>query len=194
MIPSKFILSHKPTQYRRQGPSHCGLFAAEGVISAYGKNSEDKHPKAFHQSLFQRIFGLTPPSLIVDTLRNYGFEVNHGNTKDMSNQERLLFLKKVLANDTPIIMHIGSGYWRNGSHKPLLGKLIGHWISLWGYDDNKEVFYIYDSIVAHCFHQKVPIGNVARPYKNVLRDWGQGVTPVPRRYEYVQIERISKKL
>ncbi len=190
--PKQFILSHRPVEYRQQGLTDCGLFAAEGVISAYEKNPEGKHPSEFHQSFWQRTFGLTPSSLIVSVLKEHGFKANSGNTKSMTNEERLLFLKKSLANDNPIIMHIGAGYWGDGVYKPILGKIIGHWISLWGYDDYQRVFYIYDSDVATGFYHNVPIGNVARSYRDVLRDWGQGVTPIPRCYEYVRVTNSSE--
>lgn len=181
------ILSHRPSRYLQQGLVNCGFFAVEGVLSAYDRNPTKKEPKEFHNSLIHRVFGLTPPRLMVDVLNKNGINAQYGNTKNTTNEARLNFLKENLSHDTPILIHIGAGYWGNGLYKSILGKVIGHWISIWGYDDERKVFYIYDSGVATRFHQNVPIGNIARPYNDVLRDWGQGITPVPRKYDYVKI-------
>ena len=70
---------------------------------------------------------------------------------------------------------IGNGYRQNGSYSSLRAKLVLHWITLWGYDDSKGVFYVYDSAVPKSLYDKdIPIGNKKREYEKVVRDWGAG--------------------
>jgi hypothetical protein len=65
--------------------------------------------------------------------------------------------------------------------------LIHHWITVWGFNDEEGVFYIYDSMVAPKYYNKnIPIGNVKRTYQNVVRDLGGG-QPWWQRYDYIEI-------
>ena len=153
MLPAAFILSHRPKRYLKQGLTNCGLYAAEGILSAYGRNPSEKSPSEFHESAIQRALGLTPVPLIVRVLQKHGLRSQIGNARDWSNEKRLTFLKETLSKDTPIVIRIGGGYSGNGIYKPILGRIIGHWITLWGYDDEKEVFYVYDSAIDPQFHQ-----------------------------------------
>lgn len=73
------------------------------------------------------------------------------------------------------MLRVGNGYAKSGNYHPIAANVIGHWISLWGFDDEKQVFYVYDPYVALSRHDKdIPIGNTARTFSEILRDWGKG--------------------
>ena len=81
----------------------------------------------------------------------------------------------------------------NGKFNLLQALIIGHWVSLWGFDDKKKVFYLYDSAVPlKEWKKNLPIGNVIRSYDNVLRDWelggrfGFGIG----KYKYIVVKNI----
>lgn len=66
---------------------------------------------------------------------------------------------------------------KNGSYNPLLAKFFGHSITLWGYDDNEQVFYVYDSAVSiNLYDKDIPVGNKKRTYTQILRDWKGALT------------------
>lgn len=184
---SDVLVPVKPVRYLSQGLTNCGLYAVEGVLSAYGKNLEKMHPSKFHMNFVQYIFGLTPASLITKVLGKFGIAAQIGDASTWSNEKRLEYLKQTLATGRPIIIRIGGAYYGDGIYKPFWGKVIGHWVTLWGYNDETKQFYIYDSAVAYQHYQSVPVGNVSRSYIDVLRDWGQGLTPFPNPYQYVEV-------
>ena len=84
-------------------------------------------------------------------------------------------MKDNLRKGFPVILRIGNGYTKNGGFNILKALILGHWISIWGFSDSKKVFYIYDSAApAAQLKNDIPIGNVIRPYEDVLRDWKLG--------------------
>lgn len=83
------------------------------------------------------------------------------------------------------MLRIGNGYLKSGKYSPFIASFMGHWITLWGYNDKEKAFYVYDSYVPARRHNKtIPIGNTKRTYEEVLRDWGKGF-PHSRRYLYI---------
>lgn len=125
-LPSQFVLTRKPKEYLKQGPTHCGAYSVKAIIEAFGKGDK-KDPRDYH------------------TL--------------------------------------------DGGYSKLQAALVGHWITLWGYDDKKKVFYVYDSAASRKLYDDVPIGNKKRSYKQILRDWkGADLAKFIWNWEYFYIE------
>ena len=170
---SKFILSVSPKEYLKQGKSHCGMYAIKGILSAYGLD-KNKNPEDYHPNILGKLTGTTLPWTIPQVLRNYGLNAEiklaQGSIFDKIN-----LLKNILQKNIPVILMIGNGYSQNGNYSSLRAKLVLHWITLWGYDDSKGVFYVYDSAVpTNLYDKEIPIGNKKREYERVIRDWGAG--------------------
>lgn len=70
-------------------------------------------------------------------------------------------------------------------------QLIQHWIPLWGFSDEKGIFYIYDPAVPLRVHDKsIPVGNATRTFQQVARDI-RGGQPWRRRYRYICINHLT---
>lgn len=177
-LPEKFIVSRRPKEFLKQGLMHCGAYSIKAVLEAYDK-ADKKNPEDYHLSWWQRISGLTSAYTWQKVLRNYGLNAEVGNVKDLTQTGRLEFLKELLSNDAPVMVRIGNGYLPSGKYNPILGRIIGHWVTVWGYDDQMQVFYIYDSAVAPRLYDNIPTGNKRRSYKEMLRDWKGGLFPWP---------------
>lgn len=67
----------------------------------------------------------------------HGLRAEVGSGDKLSDEERLALLKGLLAKNTPVFVRIGNGYLPNGKYSGLLASIIGHWITLWGYEDAK---------------------------------------------------------
>ena len=95
----------------------------------------------------------------------------------------------MIAKNSPIMISIGNGYLPNGKFSSILQKIVGHWITIWGYNDREQVFYVYDSgLSSTAYDSKVPIGNASRRYTEILRDWGAGIFPWPRGSLYITVK------
>lgn len=194
-LPSKYILTIKPKEYLVQGLTHCGAFSIKAILSALGKdNNED--PKDYHANFFNHLVGFSMgKSYWPNIFKKNGLDAEIKTAKSLSNSEKISCLRSLLAQNLPVMIRIGNGYFRSKTYNPIIGKLMTHWITLWGYDDMKKVFYIYDSGLSEDqFDKGVPIGNTKRTYDEILRDWNFGFWQFwawfvsPDNYVYIKLK------
>jgi hypothetical protein len=179
----RFIVSKKPKEYLKQGPTGCGAFSVKGILSAYDKDDK-AHP--FQYLPLSVIPFVTTAPHWVTVLRSYGLSAHLQSLRYMADTQRIDTLKGFVSHNTPIMLYTGNGYRGNGIWSRIRWQMIGHWITLWGFDDEKGYFYIYDSAVPLRYHNKtIPIGNVARTYRQVARDI-RGGQPWWRRYRFIR--------
>lgn len=174
-LPSKYILTLKPKDYLKQGLSHCGVFSLKAILSAYG-NDVKGHPKEYHSNWIGRhFFSFATGKDYYDRIfKSFGIKSKTKSAKHLANQEKINLLKTLLSRNTPIMIRIGNGYL-DSNYNPVLGRIVPHWITLWGYDDIKKLFYVYDSGLSVKYWSKnLPIGNTMRTYSEILRDWNFG--------------------
>lgn len=180
------ILTHAPKEYLEQVFTQCGAFSVKAILSAYGKDDK-KHPRDYNPTVLGKYASLVGVYTWPRVLESYGLHAERGNTKDLSDEQRLEFLKETINKDNAIMIRIGNGYLKNGKYSSLAAYFIGHWITLWGYNDEEKVFYVYDSYVPLKRHDKtIPIGNTKRTYSEVLRDWGKGFPPAWR-FSFIKV-------
>ena len=170
MSPIK-VINKKPKEYLQQKLRYCGGYVIKGILSAYNLD-DGRHPKKYLpiiQRLNLKSFGMTTPIVISKSLEKYGLSALIKRANKFSDSKKIKLIKNELNKDHPVILLIGNGYSHNGKHYPIGRYLFAHWITIWGYNDNEEVFYIYDSF----YHKKdrMPVGNVKKTYPQVLRDW-----------------------
>ncbi|MBI3559997.1 C39 family peptidase [Candidatus Gottesmanbacteria bacterium] len=171
-LPSRFIVSRRPHEYLKQGPSHCGVYSVKAVLEAFSKVTGVK-PEDFHTNWISRITGsVFHPDYLVHILESYSLVAKNGTVKHLSDDKKIMHLKSMLSKDAPVILMVGNGYQRNGAYSRLKAAIVGHIITVWGYDDREGVCYMYDSAVSkEQYAPNVPIGNIKRTYEQVLRDW-----------------------
>lgn len=188
-IPEKFVVSKRPKEFLQQGLVHCGVYSVKAVLEAYGV-ADKKDPEDYHISWWGRILGVASLQSLMRVLKNYGLNAEIGTVMILSPRERLYFLKELLSKDTPVMVRIGNGYLLNGKYSPFLGRIVGHWITVWGYDDGEQVFYVYDSAVSSKMYDRdIPIGNKRRSYQEMMRDWYGGfLTSWPFWWKFVYIK------
>lgn len=186
-MPERVVLDKRPKQYLKQGLSYCGGFSAKAILEAYGKDAPDD-PRELYPNTLGRLGICSWPSIWQRVFRERGLAAISGDTVHNTDKERLSFLKLFLAEGSPVMLRIGNGYLPSGNYSKLVATLVGHWVTLWGYDDPAENFYVYDSCVPEKKRDlSLPIGNVARSYRDVLRDWRGGYGAMwPYAYVYAK--------
>lgn len=192
----RVILSIKPDKYLSQGLSNCGLFSVKGILSSYGLDDKGD-PREYHSNLLSRVTSITwGKNYFNNILASYGIDSEIGFAEDISTEEKLNLLKKILLKNTPVMIRIGNGYLSSGEYNRVMGKLMPHWVTLWGYDDEKRIFYLYDSgLPEKGWNKSLPIGNTTRTYDEILRDWNFGkiqpwawVVTGPHNFAYIAIK------
>jgi len=171
-LPTRFVLSIRPQEYLKQGLSHCGVYSVKAILSAYGRDLK-KRPEDYHTSWFERLTGIAlTRQYVANILQKNGLSTTVETARELSDEGKLNTLKQILSSNTPVLLSIGNGYRSDGSYNPIRARIIGHFITLWGYDDKKQVFYVYDSCVPKDRYDKTsPIGNTKRTYPQIIRDW-----------------------
>ncbi len=174
-LPSRYILTIKPKEYLKQGLSHCGVYSLKAILSAYGKDVKN-HPKEYHTNWIGKylLSFATGKSYYDKIFAFFGLKTETKSAEKLPNEKRSELLKTLLSKNTPVMIRIGNGYFSD-RYSPILGRVIPHWITLWGYDDKKRLFYVYDSGLPTKFWDKtLPAGNTIRTYREILRDWRFG--------------------
>lgn len=191
-LPNKFVLSINPKEYLKQGgPSHCGMYAIKGILSAYGLDTY-QDPKDYHPNFVGKITGATLPWTFSQVLNKYGLNAEIKLAQG-SKEDKIGLLKILLHKNNSIVLLIGNGYRQDGNYSSFKAKLVSHWITLWGYDDKERVFYVYDSAVPKDrYDRDIPTGNKKRKYDDVIRDWGARILSFGSwKYLYIPITKLS---
>lgn len=175
-LPTKYLLSKKPREYLTQGLSHCGVYCVKAILSSFGKDDK-KHPKDYHSNWIGRNFFsfATGDDYYDKIFASYKVKSKTKSAESLIDQDKLNLLKTLLSKNTPVMIRIGNGYYKSKEYNTFLGKLVPHWITFWGYNDEKQIFYVYDSgMLKEHWDQNLPVGNTTRTYQEILRDWNFG--------------------
>ncbi|MBI2012023.1 hypothetical protein HYS91_04605 [Candidatus Daviesbacteria bacterium] len=188
-LPSKFILTKKPKEYLKQGLTHCGAYSVKAIIEAFDKDYK-KDPRDYHTFWLNRLIGTGLwRSYYVDILKSFDLNAKAKEAKSLTDKEHLDLLKQLLSTNNPVMIYVGNGYTKTGEYNKLRAALVGHWVTLWGYSDSEQVFYVYDSAAPKKLYDNVPVGNKKRTYEQILRDWkGAKITKFIWPWEYFYIE------
>lgn len=181
------VLSRHPKEYLEQRLTQCGAYSVKAILSAYGKDDKKK-PRDYQPNIVAKYTGINRGLYLwPKVLQSYGILAQKGNAKNLSDEQKLTLLKELLNGNSPVMLRTGNGYSKSGKYNPFIASFMGHWITLWGYNDKEGVFYIYDSYVPLRRHNKIiPIGNTTRTYAEIIRDWGKGF-PSAWHYAFIKI-------
>jgi len=184
----EFIVNKTPREYLKQGTTHCGVYTVKAILSAYGKDDKSD-PEDYHFNSFGRILGSSTSEDIIKILKNYDINAEVKSASKAS--DKLSILIDALKKGNPVIIRIGNGYKDNGEYSVLQANLFGHWISVWGYNNEEKVFYVYDASISKEKYDVIPVGNKKRTFDEILRDWSMSGLLQPwmwgKTFVYIQI-------
>jgi hypothetical protein len=168
---------------------HCGAYTAKAVLDYFDKESKDD-PRDYHISWIAKFSTAMLPQSLRGLLNYYGLKAEVKNAKNLSDENKLEAIKQELIKNAPVILLIGSGNKSDGIYDSDHRKYPGHWISIWGYNDEASVFYIYDNAMSNSIVKKdLPNGNITRTYQEVLRDWYGPFYMFGSRYTYLSLTK-----
>jgi hypothetical protein len=100
-------------------------------------------------------------------------------------------LASIIDQGSPLILSIGNGHLRRGRYTPWARLLLGHYITVYGYDDAQQVVFIYDSYLRGNPPCPLPAGNETRTYSELLRDWKGPIyyRLIGRNHAYIPVSR-----
>ncbi|MDR3168312.1 MAG: hypothetical protein LBU27_00690 [Candidatus Peribacteria bacterium] len=171
------VLSRPPEGFptRRAGTvGMCALYSLKALIE--GKYPERTIPvSAYAQDIFSKISGFMLPFSLLRVLRKYHISYEVFSGRGFPVAQKLEILKRRLAKG-PILLLIGNAYGSGKRPTRVRALHHRHYITLWGYDEKKQIFFIYDSNTKKRVLPDMPIGNTYLTYRQLIRYWSIGAT------------------
>lgn len=136
----------------------CGSYTTEWIARAVGLHPKPSN-KVLSGPLWFDIFRPMFPRDMRTIFKFRGMESEEVDMRNLSNEDKLRWVKhEVVSRRWPPALLIKG--------KPV------HWIAIGGYDDEKRVFYIYDSRFGlTSINPYLPIGNNVIGYDQLIKEW-----------------------
>ena len=161
------IICHLPEEYPKQQGLTCGETNLKNILNAF--RIPYQQPEQVRIRI--RLLGYSFIKDIAEQLNNHGLSASIQRATEVNSQEQLQIIKRYIDQDQPVLVAIGSGYLRRDVYSPLARLFIGHYITIYGYSDVDNVFYVYDSSLDGDYPDHIPAGNDTRRYSDFIRDW-----------------------
>jgi hypothetical protein len=165
-IHNHFIYKKHPERYPQQHDERaCWLFTIKAVIESYYPEL-NQNPLQYATSRLHRLVRISTPGLLSKTLRKYNISHVKGKYHKKSMLPQIDFFKRHL-EDGPIVIVISHAYTKGNMFSIKRYILDQHYISIRGYDDEKEIFYCYDSHTT-MRENDLPVGNLKLHYEDLV--------------------------
>lgn len=174
-----------PDSYPRQEGLSCGETNARSVIECSG----NVYHRPSQPGMLVRLFGYSLLRSLQTLLESHGLNAPIRSAAGVDDADKLNLLRAHLETGYPVVIAIGNGHLRRGGYVAAARLVLGHYLTLYGFDDPTETFFLYDSYLDGEPDGWLPAGNEIRTYSEILRDWrGPIYYPlIGRRYVYIPI-------
>jgi hypothetical protein len=156
-----------PSAYPRQVGFTCGEYTVRTVLDAF--DVEYRPPE--HPRIRERLFGLSFTTDLRDALVRHGIDADIRHATELHDESRLALLRGHVDSHEPVILAIGNGHLTRDRDSALVRTMVGHFITIYGYDAERDAFFVYDPYLEGDPPEPLPAGNVERTSGEILRDW-----------------------
>jgi len=175
------VVEYAPKSYAHQKGLTCGDYNVRGILGGFNitYQAPDK------QRLRVRIFGLSFIKDISELLQAHGLSAPVRYASKLADNDKLKTVKEHIDKDEPVLLAIGNGHLSRNVYSPIARILIGHFITVYGYNTSQEIFYVYDPYLEGPYHEEIPVGNEVRTFREFLRDWNG-----PFYYRFINMDHV----
>lgn len=170
-----------PRNYARQHGLTCGEYNVRTIVESF---SRPFHTLA-HLPVRVKLLGFSFVQDIQRLLEWNGLSAPIRHASNLNASAKLSLIQEHIDRGEPVLLAIGNGHIHRNRYSPVARLLIGHFITVYGYDDERELFYIYDPYLEGMYPEEIPIGNEVRTFSEFLRDW-QG----PLYYKFINMDHV----
>lgn len=172
---------HAPKSYNHQKGLTCGEYNIRGILEGFNISYQPPAKKP----LRVRVFGLSFIEDIGMLLRIHGLSASIRHASNLRDNERLKIIKEHIDKDEPVLVAIGNGHLKRNVYCSIARIFIGHFITVYGYNANKDIFYVYDPYLKGIYREEIPVGNEVRTFREFLRDWNG-----PFYYRFINMDHV----
>lgn len=147
----------------------CGMYALKAIIEWYNGNQINNY-KNYASGRFSRKAWYMFPWWLMKVLSEAWLATKKIHCRWMKKKEKIEVLKSLL-HKWPVILLISHAYNSKRNFSFCRAFALQHYITLWWYDDEKRIFYVYDSNTEKMHHKgdTLPVGNIILDYDRLLR-------------------------
>jgi hypothetical protein len=175
------VVNHAPKKYPHQEGLTCGETNVRGILDGFRIPYEPLDKPPFRVKLFGFAFVKDISSLI----QKHGLVAPLLFASKFTNKDRVNTFMKHIDRDEPVIIAIGNGHLSRTTYSPIARIIIGHFITIYGYNAKQEIFYVYDPYLKGNYHKGIPVGNEVRTFRELLRDWNG-----PFYYRFINMNHV----
>jgi len=165
-FPSSFPLkdNHRGT---------CGMYSLKAVIEWYN-GSQINNWKHYASNWISKKTGFMFPRSLMKVLRQNGLNARRIHCRWMNDERKIDYLKRQLKSG-PVILLIAHAYNSTREFSFRRAFMLQHYITLRWYDDEKKIFFVYDSNTKREHHKSgLPVWNIILSYDRLLMYWTLG--------------------
>jgi len=150
------------------------MYTLKAVIEWYN-GSQVNNYKNYANNRLGRKFWYMLPWTLIKVLYHHWLSVQQVHCRWMSKPKKLEVLTSLLHHG-PVILLISHAYSSKRDFSFRRAFSLQHYITLWWYDDEKRMFYVYDSNTEKTHHKgtTLPVGNILLEYDKLLLYWRLG--------------------
>ena len=161
------VVPRLPSDYPHQVGLTCGEYNVRAVLDAFDiEYRPEKRPR-----LRERVFGLSFVSDLHRVLAGHGVDAEIRHATELHDESRLALLRGHIDSHEPVILAVGNGHLSRTRDSALARAVVGHFVTIYGYDAERDVFFVYDPYLRGDPPEPLPAGNVERTSEEILRDW-----------------------
>jgi len=175
------VVKYAPKSYAHQKGLTCGEYNVRGILDGFSI----PYQVPDSQRLRVSIFGLSFINDISTLLQVHGLSAPVRYASKLADNAKLKTVQDHIDKDEPVLLAIGNGHLSRNLYSPIARILIGHFITVYGYNTGKEIFYVYDPYLEGPYHEEIPVGNEVRTFGEFLRDWNG-----PFYYRFINMDHV----
>lgn len=166
---NSLIIPYQTHKYHEQIKfGGCGMYTLKNIIESFF-SEKDLGIHHYAPTLWNKISWFMLPWTLIKVLKEFWLKAHKWRYTKKWIQSKIEFIKKELKT-WPVILVIWHAYKWKKDFSLLKAIWVQHYMSIWGYDDDQEIFYIYDSWAPKRLIRKdLPIWNMTLKYKDLIK-------------------------
>lgn len=161
------VITHAPARYERQQGMTCGETNVKTIVEGFGKVYQPMINPPWRVGLFG--FSLVKDIQSLFSLNGLTSSIHFA--KGVDDQSRIKIIQNHIDQNEPVLIAIGNGHLKRNKFSRFAQLLLGHYITIYGYNPDRKVFYIYDAWLDGDYDGDLPVGNEVRTFSQLLSSW-----------------------
>lgn len=161
------VVTCVPSKYEPQQGMTCGETNVKTIVEGFGK----KYQPMSNPPIRVHFYGFSFVKDIQCLVEQNGLTTHIQHASRCDDQKKIEIIQNHINQNEPVLIAIGNGHLKRNKFSKLAQLLLGHFITIYGYNPDRKVFYIYDAWLEGEFEGELPIGNETRTYAQLLSSW-----------------------